>query len=190
MVGGAGVRAFRLHLGTRSSLPGATGSPCGQLRRPRDVGRRSRAGLHLATRSSLPGAAGGTIRSLRSQVPPPAAPSARRWLGSPRARPAPHIARPDGVRFAHRPRLPRSAPLVAGSGRLKARTPAPPTIQPDGNASPAGPTIPSPIAGSGRPVRSRPPRGPATPGPDGHLQQAQVAWLLGEISVCASRTRL
>ena len=48
-----------------------------------------RAGLHLGTRSSLPRCAGGTIRSLRSQVPPPAQRSARRSLGSPRAKARP-----------------------------------------------------------------------------------------------------
>ena len=54
-------------------------------------------GIHLGTRSSLPRRAGGTIRSLRSQTPPPARRSARRCLGSPRGQARPQRApQPDG----------------------------------------------------------------------------------------------
>ena len=94
---------------------------------------RLRAVLHLGTRSCAPGPAGATIRSLRSQVAPPAGPCACRCLGSPcgqtRAQP---VTKPDGTlasratRWTLRSSLPRGALAQATRSGLNAR--------PDGDA--------------------------------------------------------
>ena len=73
-----------LHLGTRSCAPGRGGHGLQVTGTAGGGGDgRLRAALHLGTRSCAPGPAGATIRSLRSQVAPPAGPCACRCLGSP-----------------------------------------------------------------------------------------------------------